>query len=130
MIRIIKFCIVGGINTTITLSAFYLLNKIIGVNYAASTVISYSLGIINSYILNKHWTFQDLDKKVFFQLLRFITINLVSLGINLLIMYILVDKLYLDSMLSQILATGFSTVSNFLGSRILVFRYAGEKQLT
>lgn len=130
MIRIIKFCIVGGINTTITLSAFYLLNKILGINYAASTIISYSLGIINSYILNKHWTFQDSGKKILSQLLRFITINIISMGINLLIMYILVDKLYLDSMLSQVIATGFSTISNFLGSRILVFRYAGEKQLT
>jgi putative flippase GtrA len=128
MIRIIKFFIVGGINTLLTLSTFYLLNKIIGVNYVISTILGYSIGILNSYILNKHWTFQDSDKKVFFQLIRFISVNVISLGINLLVMYILVDRLFIDSMLSQVIATGFSTISNFLGSRMLVFRYSSEKQ--
>lgn len=127
MIKIIKFCIVGGINTFITLILFYTLNKILGVNYIFSTAIGYLIGMVNSYILNKKWTFQDDDKRVVFQFAKFALINSISLGINLLIMYIFVDKLYMDSMLSQVCATGFSTLSNFIGSKIVVFRYSEEK---
>ena len=126
MIKIIKFCIVGGINTLITLILFYILNKILGVNYIFSTVIGYLIGMINSYILNKKWTFHDDDKRVVFQFVKFAVVNSISLGINLLIMYIFVDKLHMDSMLSQICATGFSTLSNFIGSKVVVFRYSGE----
>lgn len=127
MIKIIKFFIVGGVNTFITLILFYTLNKIIGVNYIFSTVIGYLAGMVNSYILNKKWTFHDDDKRIASQFAKFTVINSISLGINLLIMYILVDKLYMDSMLSQICATGFSTLSNFVGSKIIVFRYSEEK---
>jgi putative flippase GtrA len=83
--------------------------------------------MINSYILNKKWTFHDDDKKVIFQFTKFAVVNSISLGMNLLIMYIFVDKLHMDSMLSQICATGFSTFSNFIGSKVVVFRYSGEK---
>lgn len=121
MIRLMKFCIVGGINTLITLLVFYLLNKILGINYLVSSVIGYIGGMCNSYILNKRWTFHDKDEKVALQFIKFIIVNSISLGINLLIMYISVDILHLDSMLSQVLATGFSTISNYVGSKLLVF---------
>lgn len=127
MIKIIKFCIVGGINTLITLFLFYTLNKILGVNYIFSTVIGYLIGMVNSYVLNKKWTFHDDDKRVVFQFAKFALINSISLGINLFIMYIFVDKLHMDSMLSQICATGFSTISNFIGNKLVVFGYSREK---
>lgn len=122
MIKIIKFTIVGGINTLITLAIFYLLNKTLGIDYITSTITGYLAGMINSYILNKKWTFHDEDKRVIFQFTRFAVINGISLGINLLTMYILVDRLFMDSMLAQICATGFSTLSNFIGSKTIVFR--------
>lgn len=128
MIKLIKFCIVGGINTLITLFVFYILNKVLGINYLICSLIGYACGMFNSYILNKRWTFHDDNKKIIIQFIKFMIINTISLGINLLVMYILVDKLHLDSMLSQALATGFSTVSNYIGSRVLVFSHHSEEQ--
>lgn len=76
----------------------------------------------NSYILNKRWTFKDNDSRVISQFIKFAVVNGISLGINLFAMYILVDKLYLDSMGAQVIATVFSTISNFGGNKILVFQ--------
>lgn len=128
MAKLFKFCVVGGINTLITLVIFYVLNKIIGLNYLLSSVVGYVIGMFNSYILNKRWTFKDKDKNLIPQFIRFSIVNTLSLCINLLAMFILVDKLRLDSMLSQIIATGFSTISNYIGSRFLVFRYSRVKE--
>lgn len=123
MIKLIKFCIVGGINTLITLLIFYLLNKLLGMHYLISSTIGYIFGMINSYYLNKIWTFHDKDTRIALQFIKFIVVNVTSLSINILVMYILVDELKIDSMISQIIATGFSTISNYIGSRLLVFRY-------
>ncbi|MBC2580458.1 GtrA family protein [Clostridium sp. DJ247] len=119
--KLIKFCIVGGTNTLITLLFFYILNKVLHINYLTSSLISYICGMINSYILNKKWTFHDKDKRVILQFAKFIVVNCISLGINLLVIYMLVNKFYIDSMLSQVFATGFSTISNYVGNRLLVF---------
>lgn len=128
MIKLIKFIIVGSINTLITLAVFYVLNKIFHINYLTSSLFAYVLGMVNSYTLNKKWTFQDRNKKVIIQFIKFIIVNLISLGINLFIMYISVNKFNLDSMLSQIIATGFSTISNYLGSKVLVFSNHNEEK--
>lgn len=130
MIKLIKFCIVGSVNTLITLVTFYILNKILQINYLTSSLLGYVLGMINSYVLNKRWTFQNRDKKIITQFIKFTVVNLISLGINLFVIYILVDKLNIDSMVSQIFATVFSTISNYAGSKILVFSSSKEKQQT
>lgn len=122
MIRFMKFCLVGGSNTLITLLTFYILNTILNVNYILSSMLGYCLGMMNSFILNKRWTFYDSEKRILPQFIRFAAVNSVSLGVNLLVMYTLVGKLSLDRMLSQIIATGFSIVSNYVGSRLWVFR--------
>ncbi len=120
MVRLVKFFIVGGINTLISLLTFYVLNKLLSFNYILSSVIGYVFGMTNSYILNKRWTFNDNNKKIILQLVKFTFVNVVSIGINLLTMYVLVDGLYFDSMVAQIIATAFSTSVNFIGSRTLV----------
>jgi len=126
MVKLIKFCIVGAANTIITLFFFYLLNKILLLNYLLSTVVSYLIGMLNSFILNKQWTFYDKDKRILIQLVKFIAVNSISLAVNLIVIHLLVSKLYIDAFLSQIFATGFSTISNYLGSKLIVFRSTTE----
>jgi putative flippase GtrA len=122
VIRFMKFCLVGGSNTLITLLSFYILSTILNVNYILSSMLGYCLGMMNSFILNKRWTFYDSEKRILPQFIKFVVVNSLSLGVNLLVMYTLVGKLNLDRMLSQIIATGFSIVSNYVGSRLWVFR--------
>ncbi|MCM8709617.1 GtrA family protein [Clostridium sp. SYSU_GA19001] len=122
MIKLLKFLIVGGINTLISLLVFYILNKILAVNYFISSACGYICGMFNSYILNKKWTFEDSDNNILSQFIKFAAINGISLLINLFAMYILIDKLYIDSFIAQIFATVFSTASNYIGSRVLVFK--------
>ncbi|GAA0727688.1 GtrA family protein [Clostridium malenominatum] len=126
MIRFLKFSIVGGVNTLISLWIFYILNKLLGLNPLVSSAIGYICGMLNSYILNKKWTFKDTNSKPLLQLIKFSLVNAISLGINLLAMYVLVHNFNIDSMISQVFATGFSTISNYIGSKIFVFHYPKE----
>jgi len=118
----IKFCLVGGTNTLLTLLTFYILNTALGINYILSSTLGYCVGMVNSYILNKRWTFYDNEKVILNQFIKFVTVNLMSLSINLLVMYTLSGKLHWDNMNAQIVATGFSIISNYIGSKLWVFR--------
>lgn len=122
MRRFIKFCIVGGINTAITFCVYYLLAKIIGINYLLSSFVGYATGTLNSFILNKKWTFEDKENRVTIQLLEFTFVNLTSFGVNLFMLYTFVETLNIDKVVSQIFAMFFSTVVNYIGSKIIVFR--------
>ncbi len=136
----IKFMAVGVVNFLVDLGVLTLLHSVIGIPVVPSNIVSYSCGVVNSYILNRYWTFKI--KLKFFAVytlksgasihflsaafLKFIFVNLISLGVNTLAMYILVDLYSLNPTLSKVAATAFSFVVNFAGSKLLVFRESDD----
>ena len=56
--QIVKFAIVGVLNTLVDFAVFQTLNLLLGWVYVAQ-VIGYSCGIINSYLWNSNWTFRE-----------------------------------------------------------------------
>lgn len=124
-IQFLKFNAVGLVNTLIDFVIFTLLNSI-GMMYALAQVVSYSAGTANSFILNKKVTFRDRNRsnnegfdKI--QLLKFIVLNLVVLGISLVLMHLLTDKLGVQVLISKVLVTFVTVIINFFGSRKWVF---------
>lgn len=119
--QFIKFNVVGIMNTAVDFGVFMILNRYLGLIYAVSQVISYSCGMVNSYFLNKFWTFQKREDFTAIEVTKFILVNLCSLGISLLVLYILQSKWSWEVLPSKVLATGFSVGVNFLGNKFWVF---------
>ena len=125
VIQFLKFNAVGLLNTLIDFAIFTLLHSI-GMMYAVAQVISYSAGTANSFILNKKVTFRDQDRttKEGFdrkQLVKFIILNLVVLGISLLLMHLLTDQFGVEVLIAKVLVTFVTVIINFFGSRKWVF---------
>ncbi|BCG57261.1 MULTISPECIES: GtrA family protein [Paenibacillus] len=125
IIQFVKFNIVGLLNTLVDMAVFALLNSL-GLFYVVAQIISYGAGTANSFVLNSNITFKDRkrSKEEGFdhrQLLRFIILNLVVLGISLLLMSLLIDRLGLQELVSKVLATFVTVIINFFGSRKWVF---------
>lgn len=119
--QFIKFNVVGIMNTAVDFGVFMILNRYLGLTYAVSQVISYSCGMVNSYFLNKFWTFQKREGFTAIEVTKFILVNLCSLGVSLLVLYILQSKWSWEVLPSKVLATGFSVGVNFLGNKFWVF---------
>lgn len=111
MKKFIKFGVVGLINTLITIGCFTLLVHV-GINYLAANIIAYVLGMINSFFWNKTWVFQ-IKSGDFTLILKFIIVNLITLGINTVCLYLFVTPLKLHPSFAQLFATGFGLVINF-----------------
>lgn len=124
-VQFLKFNAVGLLNTLIDFVIFTLLTSV-GMVYTLAQVLSYSAGTANSFILNKKVTFRDShrgNKEAFdrIQLLKFIVLNLIVLGISLLLMHVLTDKLGVQVLISKVLVTFITVIINFFGSRKWVF---------
>jgi putative flippase GtrA len=115
-----RFCTVGVGNTAVDFTAFFFLN-LAGMPYMLAQVLSYSSGIVNSYYLNRKWTFRVPRKANFTEVAKFITVNGLSLLVASGLLYILHDTNHLNLWLAKIAATGIGTAVNFMGSRIWVF---------
>ena len=60
--RFVRFCITGGLNTLVDFIVFFLLTGSLKWPVIPSQVISYSAGILNSYCINRRWTFQTRNR--------------------------------------------------------------------
>lgn len=58
LLRFVRYCIVGAINTAITLGVIYLCHSLLGLGEYLSNVIGYIAGLINSFLWNRAWVFR------------------------------------------------------------------------
>ena len=89
--------------------------------YTYAKMISYIVGLMTSYLINKRWTF-GVKRKIFsMYLLMFIVVNILALTANLTGMYILSEYYSISPYVSQILSTVFSFSINYSGNKLWVF---------
>ena len=117
-----KFAIVGVANTLLDMGVFWLLSVLLGINPYISQVISYSCGMLNSYIFNRSWTFRSQAKFFSPALLRFIILNLIMLGISTGLLFVLLDILAVPKMIAKVGATIITLVICFVVIRLWVFK--------
>mgnify|MGYP000985092236 FL=1 len=60
--QVVKFGLVGAVNTVFTLSLILLFGKLLGLNYLIVNPMSYLLPTITSFYFNKKWTFKSNGK--------------------------------------------------------------------
>lgn len=130
-----KFLLVGGINTAIDLIVFNALIFTTGITSGGGifvlNLMSFSVAVVNSYLMNKYWTFQDLKKEgEETKFVQFITVSFLGAGINSGIVTLFTTLLspmfglspHLWANVGKLLATGVSLVWNFIGYKLFVFR--------
>ena len=120
--QLVKFGLVGVANTLIDFGIFVLLHGYLRVFYALAQVISYSCGMTNSYFLNKFWTFQSKEAIRLAEVVKFVVVNLLSLGVSLVLLYLVRGRGNWGVVESKVLATLGSLLVNFLGNKFWVFR--------
>ena len=119
--RFSRFVIVGISNTTITLVIIFSLLKFTNLDYKISNIIGYIVGITNSFIWNKKWTFKS-NNKVHKELIPFILMALISYSINLVVVIYTTEVLSFNIYFCQFSGMVFYTITNYIGNRLWTFR--------
>ena len=116
-----KFGIVGLINTALDWLAFAFLIEVVNIEPRFAQVIAQSLAIINSYIMNKRWTFKDrhhYKKSVF----KFMAVQGASLILGYLSILLFHDTLGINEYLSKLAVVGVTVILNYFGNKLFVFK--------
>jgi putative flippase GtrA len=120
-LQLIKFQAVGLVNTLIDFGVFAILYSL-GMGYALAQVISYSCGTLNSYLLNRRWTFAE-DRRISrWAPMKFVALNGICLGLSVLLLHLFTVRMGFPVSFSKIGVTLLIMVINFAASKLLVFR--------
>jgi putative flippase GtrA len=118
-----RFSTVGVLNTLIDFIVFSICQSIIGFNNSISQILGYSFGILNSFILNKRWTFEvgRSGKRSLEEFIEFIVVNMISLIISVAAINFLVNNIEINVYLSKTIVILITQMTNFIGYKMWVF---------
>jgi putative flippase GtrA len=129
-LEFLRFCVVGSLNTGIDFTVFAVLFGW-GVALLPAHIISYGCGILNSFWLNRKWTFKEKADRLTLesdtgrslrQMVQFMALNLLTLGLTYELLIWVHNNWGWPMLMSRLFAIGASLAINFAGSRLWVFR--------
>lgn len=112
-----RFILVGGISTIINYSVFYALFSL-GYNYLIASAVGYIVGAVFGYVFNARLTFK---KKAGLSVIPYFSVYTFSLVTGLGVLKFFASSLNINPLLANLLAIGYTTMTNFLGSRYIAF---------
>lgn len=131
--QFIRYCIVGVLNTLVTLGVIYMCKSMLGWNLYVSNALGYIAGVTNSFFCNKQWTFKS-KGHYRREAVRF----LVGFGVCYALQFVLVWMLtqsafgHYDFRILGIVISGYGiatllgnivyTLANFVFNRLVTFR--------
>ncbi len=118
--QIFKYSFVGVFNTLIGLSVIFLLYNVFHFGYLFANAGGYAVGLLNSFIWNKWWTFQS-SKHFSKEVIPFLIVFGISYLINLLVVIVCVELLRINPNHSQVLGIIAYSVVNFFINKYWTF---------
>ncbi len=120
--QILKFGVVGGIAFVIDYTLLFLLAKVIGLNELISAAISFTVSLIFNYFLSTKWVFEA-KKQTPKEVIIFVLLSVVGLGINEILIYLGTKKLGIDVMIVKLFATAIVMVYNFITRKLILEKH-------
>jgi len=122
-IQPLKFLAVCVLNTLIDTGLYMALTHHLGLAALPPLAkgLSYSVGVLNSCVWNRRWTFGS-QAGIRATLLPFAVSSLMALAINTGAIHLCLEVLQADEIVSLALATAVTLVWNFAASKLVIFR--------
>jgi len=105
--QFVKYGIVGAANTILTFVIYTVSVLAIGVPYPLALIVGYIVGSLNSYLLNRHWTFRTGDAAHAHGTAgpRFAIVQVFAIAVNEVALYLLVHHAAVHKILAQAILT-------------------------
>jgi putative flippase GtrA len=127
--KLFKFGITGIMNTVVDFAVYTVLVSLAGMGLYVSQVISYCCGMLNSYAVNRKWTFDTKNGFFSLELVKFIVLNLAMMLLGMGIIYLCVEQMGFHKLVGKLVSTVLVMAINFVVSNLWVFRNKGEETL-
>ncbi len=132
--QFLRFAVVGVVNTGIDFAVFNVLvwatSTASGAGIIPLKAVAFLAANINSYLLNKKWTFKDKTEGAAKQFSVYVSVSIIGALLNIGSVYLIATHIppmfgmsaVLWANVANLVATGLSMIWNFVGYKLIVFR--------
>jgi putative flippase GtrA len=126
--QLARYGVVGIANSLIGF-AIYVVAVKLGVQYLLASALAYAIGGINGYVLNRRWTFAATAISHASSATRYAAVQIGALVGNLVLLYILVHLLGVETIVGQAIVVVVVFLATFAANRIWSFAHRGSPEL-
>lgn len=125
--ELISYLVVGGLTTLVNFVIYFPLSRLI--HYLIATTVAWVGAVVFAFFANKVFVFEDerWDRGYLLrQAASFTAMRVLSWGLEVLIMWVFVERLGLNSDVTKIAAQVLVVVLNYIFSKLWIFRKKKE----
>lgn len=122
--EVLTYLVFGVLTTVVNILSFYILRKF-GVEVYYSNIIAWILSVVFAFVTNKLFVFESKDKskkESLKELFNFFGFRLLSLGIDTLALYLLLNVVNAGEMIAKIISNVVVIILNYVFSKLFVFK--------
>jgi len=120
--EVLVYIIFGVLTTAVNWIVFQLCIEIFLINWSIANVIAWVFAVIFAYVTNRIIVFHSTSPHIIKELLLFVQFRLVSLILEMLIMFILIEMISFEPFASKIVTSVVVVIANYIFSKAVIFR--------
>lgn len=120
--KFFKFGVVGFTGLLVDFGITWLLKERLRLNAYVASSTGFTCAVINNFLLNRIWTFENHDPEVAVQFGKFAVVSAVGLVLNNSIIYVLKERFGFNFYVAKLVATAVVLLWNFWANMQFTFR--------
>ncbi len=125
--EVISYLIIGVLTTIVSLVSYYLLTTYIlnpdkPIELQIANVLSWILSVTFAYFTNRKYVFRSNDKNVLKEGMKFYSARLLTLFMDMLIMFVFVSLMGINDKIIKLLSQVVVVIANYVISKFMVFK--------
>lgn len=124
----VSYLIFGVLTTAVNIVAYTFLVTFFNMDYKLATTIAWVISVLFAFITNKLYVFNSKDLALNLMIKEFANFTffrLMSLVVDIIIMFIIIDLLKGNDIVAKFIANGAVIVMNFFTSKYVTFKKKG-----
>lgn len=124
IIEVVRYGFFGAITTAINLILFMLL-EYVGMHYLLANTLAYFIAVLINFVFNKKFVFKEEVSSLTHtknQLIKFVIVRGISLGIDNVLFYCLIDILGFNLYISRVSLSMGIILMTFIISKLFIFK--------
>ena len=121
--QMFSYLVVGGIATIVEWVCFYMFSYQAHIHYLLATALAFAISTAANWLAGRLLTFRGAEKQpVLQELAKIYAVSVIGLLLNLLLMYLFVQKVGLAKIAGKIFATILVFAWNFIVRKLWIYR--------
>ncbi|HBE9727262.1 TPA: GtrA family protein [Clostridioides difficile] len=121
----ILYLFFGAFTTLVNIVSYLFFTRVILFNFMVANALAWILAVLFAYVTNKFFVFESKRIEIEFlfkEFLSFVSFRLLSGVVEMLIMYVMIDLLFVNDVIVKVFTNIVVIVLNYLFSKMIIFK--------